>query len=120
MNWKTKPTPKKDDQLARLLKIRQTAFDKVARLKGPEEHAEVTRCWVEAVIEVLGLELPLSLQERTERAYAKAPTDYIDALNTVCEALKKPPFRLTAEDYERILMTFELNIEERSYGNENN
>lgn len=108
LQWKQKEAVKRDAELDQLIRIRQRAFDLLAALSGPEKPQEITRCWVEAVLEELARPRP-----GHEEAYSEHPTEYVDALLTVAKG--RSLLLLTSYDYEKILELYKINTGVKSY-----
>ena len=119
MDWKTKPTPKRNIETDVLLKIRQRALDLQSELKGAWTNTEVTRCWVTATMEVLIHEsAPLTFlgtRKKLAAAYEANPTELVDALNVVSDLVKKPAFLFTEEDFSRTLFVYQANTGAKTY-----
>lgn len=116
MKWKTKPSPRLDDEQAILVKIRERALDLQAQLAGAWSPTEVTSCWVNAVIEQLADgRASLSMRKRLLKAFEANPTELVDALNTISDLVKKPSFFFTDDDIERTLFVYETNVGKKEY-----
>lgn len=102
-----------------LKKIRAGAQAKLAALRTSETPDEIARAWAEAAYEELArsgdIYLPLALRQRIQAAYNCNVNEYIDAVQTVSDLVKKPAALFSIDDHERSLVVFELNTNTRSY-----